>query len=175
MEIKDIRQLIALMQEGDLLELEIVGKDGGKVRLRRRFEGGRDTVVAIPASLATATAAAAAVAAAGGRREASGSGAAPPVEAGADQGTAAAAPKAGAEVVRSSMVGTFYRAPSPESPPFVEIGDEVEPESTVCIIEAMKVFNEIKAGVAGVITEALVENGEAVEYGMPLFTVKVTG
>jgi acetyl-CoA carboxylase biotin carboxyl carrier protein len=72
----------------------------------------------------------------------------------------------------SPMVGTFYRAPSPDSAPYVKEGQEVSEESVVCIIEAMKVMNEIKAEVKGAITEVLVENGTAVQYGQPLFRVK---
>jgi len=72
------------------------------------------------------------------------------------------------------MVGTFYRAPSPDAAPFVEIGTEVHPDTVVCIIEAMKVMNEIKAEVKGVITEILVENAKAVEFNQPLFRVRKT-
>jgi len=77
-------------------------------------------------------------------------------------------------VIKSPMVGTFYRASSPESPAFVKIGDAVSTDSVVCIIEAMKVMNEINAETTGTITEVLVENGDAVEYGQPLFKVKTT-
>ncbi len=77
-------------------------------------------------------------------------------------------------VVKSPMVGTFYRASSPESPPFVKISDTVTTDSVVCIIEAMKVMNEIHAETTGTITEVLVENGNTVEYGQPLFKVKKT-
>ena len=75
-------------------------------------------------------------------------------------------------VIKSPMVGTFYRASSPESPPFTKIGESVAADSIVCIIEAMKVMNEINAEITGTITEVLVENGDAVEYGQPLFKVK---
>jgi acetyl-CoA carboxylase biotin carboxyl carrier protein len=70
------------------------------------------------------------------------------------------------------MIGTFYRAPSPEAASYVEIGVEISPESVVCIIEAMKVMNEIKAEVKGVITQVLVENAKPVEFGQPLFKVR---
>ena len=73
---------------------------------------------------------------------------------------------------KSPMVRTFYSAPAPESPAFVKVSDKVSKESVVCIIEAMKVMNEIQAEMSGVITELLVENGEAVEYGQPLFKIK---
>jgi len=74
--------------------------------------------------------------------------------------------------IKAPMVGTFYRAPSPESPSYIEIGSEVNPETVVCIIEAMKVMNEIKAEVHGVISQVLIENAKPVEYGQPLFKVR---
>ena len=74
--------------------------------------------------------------------------------------------------IKSPMIGTFYRSPSPESAAYVDIGTEVSPETVVCIIEAMKVMNEIKAEVKGVITQTLVENGKPVEFGQPLFKVR---
>jgi len=70
------------------------------------------------------------------------------------------------------MIGTFYRAPSPESPSYVEVGTEVNPETVVCLIEAMKVMNEIKAEVKGVVTHILVENAKPVEFGQPLFRIR---
>ncbi len=75
-------------------------------------------------------------------------------------------------VIKSPMVGTFYRAASPDSQPFVDVGSKVSEDSTVCIIEAMKVMNEIASEIKGVITEILVENGEPVEYGQPLYKIK---
>lgn len=78
---------------------------------------------------------------------------------------------ANADII-SPMIGTFYVAPSPEAAPYVEVGTEVQPETVVCIIEAMKVMNEIKAETKGVISEILVENAKPVEYGRPLFKVK---
>ncbi len=74
--------------------------------------------------------------------------------------------------IKSPMVGTFYRTPAPEMPPFVEVGHKVTEKSPVCIIEAMKVMNEIQSEVAGTIVEILLENGQPVEYGQPLFKVK---
>lgn len=88
---------------------------------------------------------------------------------------AAAPPPAeeeGVIVITSPMVGTFYRAPSPESPPFVEAGDEVAPGKIVCIIEAMKLFNEIEAEAKGKVAKILVENGQPVEYGQKLMLIK---
>ncbi|RLS29350.1 MAG: acetyl-CoA carboxylase biotin carboxyl carrier protein [Planctomycetota bacterium] len=74
-------------------------------------------------------------------------------------------------VIKSPMVGTFYRASGPDSPPFVKVGDRIGPEKTVCIIEAMKVFNEIPAGVSGQVVALLVENGAPVEFGQPLIKI----
>ena len=85
--------------------------------------------------------------------------------------TPAAAEDANARSIRSPMVGTFYTAASPDSPPFVKVGDQVGPESTVCIVEAMKVFNEIPAECSGKIAAVLATNGQSVEYGQPLFRV----
>jgi len=78
----------------------------------------------------------------------------------------------GVTIVKSPMVGTFYRAPSPDNPPFVEAGQKAAKGSVLCIIEAMKVMNEIKAESSGLVIEILVENGENVEYGQPLFKIK---
>lgn len=75
-------------------------------------------------------------------------------------------------IIKSPMVGTFYRAPAPDAPHFVEIGDVIQTNTVVCILEAMKVMNEIKAGVAGTVQEIMVENGQPVEFGQPLFKIK---
>ncbi|NLY79276.1 MAG: acetyl-CoA carboxylase biotin carboxyl carrier protein [Lysinibacillus sp.] len=76
--------------------------------------------------------------------------------------------------ITSPMVGTFYQAPSPDSPPYVKVGDKVEPDTIVCIVEAMKLFNEIEAEIKGEIVEVLVKNEQLVEFGQPLFLVKPT-
>ncbi|MCU7556821.1 acetyl-CoA carboxylase biotin carboxyl carrier protein [Macrococcus capreoli] len=76
------------------------------------------------------------------------------------------------KTINAPMVGTFYKSPSPESAPYVVVGDQVTPDSTVCILEAMKLFNEIQAEISGEIIEILVEDGQMVEYGQPLFKVK---
>lgn len=78
----------------------------------------------------------------------------------------------GLELIKSPLVGTFYAAPSPDSPPFVEVGSKVEPQTVVCIIEAMKVMNEIKAETSGTIVEVLVKNGQSLEFGQALFKVR---
>ncbi|RME96103.1 MAG: acetyl-CoA carboxylase biotin carboxyl carrier protein, partial [Verrucomicrobia bacterium] len=81
-------------------------------------------------------------------------------------------PPSDEELIKSPMIGTFYRAPAPDASPYVEVGSEVTPETVVCIIEAMKVMNEIKAETHGVITEVLAENGKPVEFGQPLFKIR---
>jgi acetyl-CoA carboxylase biotin carboxyl carrier protein len=82
----------------------------------------------------------------------------------------AAAPAAEAgKAIKSPLVGTFYKSPSPDAPAYVKVGDTVKPDTTLCILEAMKVMNEVKAEVSGVITEILCENGQPVEYDQPLF------
>jgi acetyl-CoA carboxylase biotin carboxyl carrier protein len=88
------------------------------------------------------------------------------------QGKPAAAEEEGLAAITSPMVGTFYRAPSPEAPAFVEIGHEVEPGKTVCIVEAMKLFNEIESEIRGKVAKILVENGQPVEYGQKLMLIK---
>ena len=92
--------------------------------------------------------------------------------AGAPPPPAPAATPSTDQEIKSPMIGTFYRAPSPESAPYVEVGTEVSPETVVCIIEAMKVMNEIKAEAKGVITQVLVDNAKPVEFGQPLFKLR---
>jgi len=104
-----------------------------------------------------------------------------PAAAPAPQATAATHPQessspapatAGGVEIKSPMVGTFYASPSPDAPPFVTPGQEITPETVVCIIEAMKVMNEIKAEVSGTVAEVCAENGKAVQFGQPLFRLK---
>jgi len=142
-DIDGLKSLLALMEEHDLSELAIEEHDK-KVHLKR---GSTQAVQPLPMAAAPVAAAA------------------------ADGDAAAAEPAREGLEITSPMVGTFYRAPSPESPAYAEIGTKVEPDTVVCIVEAMKVMNEIKAGVTGTITEALVENGHVVEFGEPLFRV----
>ena len=94
-----------------------------------------------------------------------------PAAASAEPPAAAAKPAADGVTIDSPTVGTFYEAASPEDPPLARVGDHVAPDTVVCLVEAMKVFNQIEAEVAGVIEEVLVKNGEAVEYGQPLFRI----
>lgn len=138
------------MKRSEISEFEIEEKDF-KLRLCRK--NGETQIIHAAAPLAAAPAAAAPAPAAP---------------------TAAAAPveEKGISMVTSPMVGTFYTAASPESPAFAKVGSKVGADSIVCIIEAMKVMNEIQSEISGTITEILVENGAAVEYGQPLFKVK---
>ncbi len=146
MDIEQIKNLIELMVVNDLSRMEL--REGDAHILLRRGQ----PVVAAPA-LAAATPSVARGAA---------SEAAPPV---------AAEPSANETYIRSPMVGTFYQSPDPESPPFVTVGSVVEPNSVVCLIEAMKVFNELKAEVSGRITRILVKSAQAVEFDQPLFAL----
>ena len=149
MEIDDLKSLIDLMNANGLSELEIE-EEGCKVRLVKESSR-KAEVVAVPAQMPQVVS------------EARPSAAPQP----------AAPEEDGVHEIVAPMVGTFYRAPSPDSDPFVEEGMTVTEDTTVCIIEAMKVMNEIHAEVGGMITEILVENGQPVEYGQPLFKVKL--
>ena len=155
MELKDIKAIIDLMKKNDLSVFEME-KDGFKLKLQKG--AGEQTVFAAPPV-------------AMGALPAAGFAAAP-------AGLAAPAPAPVAEKssnlkdIVSPMVGTFYRAASPESPVFAEIGKSVSEESVVCIIEAMKVMNEIKAEISGEIVEVVAENGKPVQFGQVLFRVK---
>ena len=146
-DVKKVRQLIELMKEHDLSELDLRQADH-RVKIRRGGE-----VVAYTGPVAAAPA---------------------PVAAAPAAAPAAAAPDSDSRmlVIKSPMVGTFYKASSPDSPAFVKVGDRIGPEKTVCIIEAMKVFNEIPAGVSGQVVAILVENGAPVEFGQPLIKVE---
>jgi acetyl-CoA carboxylase biotin carboxyl carrier protein len=146
-DVRKIRRLVELMKEHDLAEIDL---REGETRIRLRRGNDQAPVVLEPrAAFAPA----------------------PSPQPSASAAPADAAADAKLAVVKSPMVGTFYNRPNPESPPFVKVGDHVGAESIVCIIEAMKVFNEIPAEISGKIVAALVENGEPVEFGQPLFKV----
>ena len=154
MDLRKLKTLIDLVSESNISELEITEAEG-KVRI---VKGG----VAAPVQYVQTVAAPAAAPAIG---------AAPTTPAGA----AAAAPVEAAatgHAIKSPMVGTFYRSSSPGAPAFVEIGSQVKEGDTVCIIEAMKILNEIEADKSGTVTQILGENGQAVEYGQPLFIIE---
>ncbi|NSX12662.1 acetyl-CoA carboxylase biotin carboxyl carrier protein [Cupriavidus taiwanensis] len=152
MDLRKLKTLIDLVAESGISELEVTEGDG-KVRIVKQPPQVVAAPMAMPQMQALPAAAPAAVPA----------GAAAPAE--------PVAQLPAGHVVTSPMVGTFYRAPSPGAAPFVNVGDSVKEGQTVCIIEAMKLLNEIECDKAGVIKEILVENGQAVEYGQPLFVI----
>ncbi|HSK62241.1 MAG TPA: acetyl-CoA carboxylase biotin carboxyl carrier protein [Pyrinomonadaceae bacterium] len=161
---EELRELIALLRENGLAELELEREDF-RVRLRREGvapagDHGQyipvPTPVSLPPSPATATSSASASAPAAPSAQASG----------------AAATDQDLHIITSPIVGTFYRSPSPTAEPFVKIGSNVEQASVVCIIEAMKLMNEIQAETTGEVVKIYVENGQPVEYGQPLFGIK---
>ena len=150
-DIRKVRRFIELMNEHDLAEVDLRQGDQ-RIRLRRGPE--MVTVAGAVPPLVTPPAAAA------------------PTKAGAGEPAPGAEEDANYILIKSPMVGTFYATANPESPPFVKVGDQVGPESTVCIVEAMKVFNEIPAECSGKIAAVLVQNGDPVEYGQSLFRVQ---
>ena len=157
MDLRKLKTLIDLVSESNVSELEITEAEG-KVRIVKG--GGAMPQVVAPVVLPAANAAVPQVAAA----------AQPAAAAPAPAAAAPAAPTG--HVVKSPMVGTFYRAASPGAKPFIEIGAQVKEGDTICIIEAMKILNEIEADKGGTVTQILVENGQAVEYGQPLFVIE---
>lgn len=145
MELERIESLLKLMQEYGVAELGIE-EDDNSVHLRLMEAG----VAAAPAAIAAPVAAPVAAPAA----------------------APAAQPAAAYTEVKSPMVGTFYTAPKPESPPFVKVGDRVSPGQTLCIVEAMKLMNEIEAEVSGTIREILIDNAQPVQFGQVLFHIE---
>ncbi len=160
LDIEQVERLMHLMAQNGVLELEVQNGPDRKVRLSRRAP--EATTMILPGPLAHTPAQASVH---------------PTHHAPPPQPTAPkdAGPPPGTIEFCSPMVGTFYRAPNPESAPYAVPGDKVGPETVVCIIEAMKVMNEIKAEISGEVVDVLVENGEAVEYGQPLFLIRKTG
>ena len=152
MELEQIKAIVAMMKENELCEFSMES-EGLKLRIKRGPDGVQPTVTvtsAAPAPVAASVAVA------------------PP------EAPAAPAPApTDIKYITSPMVGTFYRSASPDSPAYIETGKNVEDETVVCIIEAMKVMNEIKAEIKGVIVECLVENAKPVEFGQKLFAVRV--
>ena len=150
-DIRKLKELVRLMVNNDLTELDLRDSEE-QVTLRRQGPGGAPQMVApgmVPAPVAV-------------------------VPAAATPAASSAAPVAqeGLHRIESPMVGTFFTAPDPDSSVFVKVGDRVDPDKVVCIIEAMKIFNEIKADCTGTIEKILVSNADAVEFGQALFEVK---
>lgn len=152
MNFKEIKELIDILDQSSLTEINIENK-GSKITLKKEKEV--ITQQATAASVQPVTQAQS-------------------VPAPAHEGETTDAPTASdnLKTINAPMVGTFYKAPSPEESPYVKVGDKVTADSTVCILEAMKLFNEIQAEVSGEIVEVLVEDGQMVEYGQALFKVK---
>ena len=148
MNIEDIKTIIKLMGEYQLTEFSVEA-EGGNIRIRR--EGGAPGASAAPAPVPAAYVPAAPVASAP---------------------APAAAPDPAGVNIESPLVGTFYAAPSPDLPPFVKVGDKVTPDTVICIIEAMKVMNEVKAEKSGVVKEIVAQNGQPVEYGQILMVLE---
>jgi acetyl-CoA carboxylase biotin carboxyl carrier protein len=155
-DLRKIKELIEIMKDNDLLEVEI--KHGDDKIFLKRCQPQQPPVTAVPVIGSNISAA--------------------PLGPNAAQTSAAGAiplvpqPEEHLLEIKSSIVGTYYAAPSPDSEPYVELGSQVSPQTVVCIIEAMKVMNEIKAETSGTIAEVLVTNGQAIEYGQVLFKVK---
>ena len=151
MNLDEIKRILQLMEENKLVEFEYED-EGRRVKLRRAEDR-------VPAAMPIAVQAAMPVAAASAAPAAA---------------TPEAPPARAANVMefKSPLVGTFYRSPKPDADSFVNPGDEIGPEKVICIIEAMKVMNEIKAEMSGVVKEILVKNGQAVEFGEPLFLIE---
>ena len=154
-DVQKIKELIKIMKENDLVEIDIQHGDD-RVALRRAQPQQAPATAPIMASLPGA---AAPIMVPQGQTPAVGQ-------------TPANTGREGLLEIKSPIVGTFYEAPSPDSEPYVEPGGHVDPQTVVCIIEAMKVMNEIKAEVSGTIVERTVKNGQAVEYGQVLFRVR---
>ncbi len=150
MDLRKLKTLIDLVSESNVSELEITEAEG-KVRI---VKGSGVPMMVAPAPLAETTASAVAPAHPVAAVEPE----TPPVETG--------------HVVKSPMVGTFYRAASPGAKAFVELGSQIKQGETICIVEAMKILNEIEADHSGTVTQILGENGQAVEYGQPLFVIE---
>lgn len=158
-DLAELRKIIALVEKSDIHELEIE-EEGRRIRISKRGQevppsNPAPTVIPLPAAATVPMELPATPPSASEKR----------AEA-AEPATA----EPGVDIV-APMIGTFYRAPAPEAPPYVQVGDTVTPDSIVCIIEAMKVMNEIKAGVSGRIVDVLVENAQPVEFSQPLFRV----
>jgi acetyl-CoA carboxylase biotin carboxyl carrier protein len=150
MDLRKLKKLIDLVQESGIGELEITEGEE-KVRISRNATGQPIVMTAGAPALASPEAQATAIAA---------------------QAAAAAPAESAGHTLKSPMVGTFYRSPSPGAPSFIEVGQTVSKGQTLCIIEAMKLLNEIESDAEGTVKAILVENGQPVEYGQPLFVIE---
>ena len=153
MDLRKLKTLIDLVSESNVSELEITEAEG-KVRIVKGGVAPAMAPVMAPVALPVVAAPA------------------PEAAAGAAPAAAPVQAEAAGHAVKSPMVGTFYRAASPGAKPFVEVGSQVKEGQTICIIEAMKILNEIEADKSGTVTQVLCENGQAVEYGQPLLMIE---
>ena len=154
-EVKTIHQLVRLMKKYDLTAIDLIDSET-KIRLRRRGPETGAVVYQAPAPVMSSATAQ------------------PPGSAISTPTSTPAAPPSNEQIIESPMVGTFYSSPSPDAPPYVAIGATIRADSTICVIEAMKVFTDIPAGISGILTETLVKNGQSVEFGQPLFRVRTS-
>ena len=171
MDLKEIKELIGVMRKHKIKEIDL-DQEGSKVRIvaQDATPATRTEVVTVPSGPAPPGYYASPPAEAAPAAPPAPS---PSLPAVAETPVAASAPEAPAGTeIKSPMVGTFYRAPAPDAPPYAEVGAVVNEDSVLCIIEAMKLMNEIKAEMRGKIVRALVENGQPVEFGQPLFLVE---
>lgn len=149
MNVKEIKEILELMREHELSEVELE-KDGLKLKLRKDSAGHAIVQAAAPSVPVT------------------------PIPTGGDVGgsaSEASKPQVQGTQIKSPMVGTFYSSPAPDQPPFVSVGQKIKKGDVLCIVEAMKLMNEIKSEIDGTISEILVENGQAIEFDQPLFIV----
>ena len=172
MELSDIKDILRMLEEQEISEFELE-QDGVKLRICRSKVA--EPAVGAPPSVVQYTAPVAPVGPPAAARTTAAATVPPAPSPAAEPAPATAAEEAaseGATVVESPIVGTFYRAPDPSSPPFVNVGDQVRVGQVLCIIEAMKLMNEIEAEVGGEVLKVHSENGQPVQYGDPLFTVR---
>jgi len=146
--IKEMKEMIQLMNENNLTEIELE-KEGLKIRLKKGSSGYEQSIVHHQVPAATM-----------------------PRVAETEHKDSPKAPATAKAIIKSPMVGTYYSSPAPDSPPFIQVGSQVEIGQVICIIEAMKLMNEIKAEVRGKIAEILVSNGDPVEFGQSLFRIE---
>jgi len=149
-DLKEIRSLVDLMKKNGLAVFKME-KEGFKITLKTAGAGGGEVVYTRASGPAVAPA---------------------PVSSGLPEASVPQTPVAAGPEIKSPMVGTFYSSPSPDAPPFVSVGQEIKPDTVVCIIEAMKVMNEIKAEVSGVVSEVCAEDGKPVQFGQTMFRLK---
>jgi acetyl-CoA carboxylase biotin carboxyl carrier protein len=147
-DIRKVKKLIELLEESGVSEIEIKEENGESVRISRKLDHGAQQFVVAPPSAPIAN------------------------SPGSTPSTEESNALPDGHVIPSPMVGTFYRAPSPSQPAFVEVGSQVKAGDTLCIVEAMKMLNQIESDKSGMVVAILVENGQPVEFGQPLFVIK---